>query len=101
MPVLPQDDGEHPRVAQAFEPELRWDDFAILVPRAAVANLSAILATTDLAAKQRALAGVWSRLVWRNALREPLRSRLPAPDAFDTTVAGIAALVERRRAAES
>jgi len=96
VPVLVQDDGAHPRVAQAFEPELRWDSFSVIVPRAAVANLSAVLAATDLQAKQRALATTWHRMIWRNALQSPQREKLPSPDAFEATVASLGRLVERR-----
>ena len=33
---------------------------------------------------------MWHRIIWRGSLQEPLRSRLPAPDAFDDTIAALA-----------
>ena len=91
VPVLVQHDGEHPPVAQAFEPEvLDWHEFAVAVEHDEVKDLPQILEGVDLAAKQAALARVWARMVWRGALREPLRSRLPGPDAFNTTIAALA-----------
>uniref|UniRef100_A0A7S4B4E5 EGF-like domain-containing protein n=1 Tax=Chrysotila carterae TaxID=13221 RepID=A0A7S4B4E5_CHRCT len=86
VPVLVQHDGVHPPVAQAFEPHLDWDAFAVSVRRDDVRRLPQILEQVDLAAKQAALAKVWTRMVWRTALSEPLRSRLAAPDAFQATM---------------
>jgi hypothetical protein len=97
VPVLVQHDGEHPRVMQAFEPALNWSAFAISVRKDQVGELPALLAAADLGARQRALATVWSRLVWRDALREPLRSRLAGPDAFEMTMAALGRLAESRR----
>ena len=92
VPVITQHDGEHAPVAQAFEPEvLDWGDFAVVVARDQIDNLPALLASVDLPAKQAALKRVWTRLIWRGGLEEPLRSRLPAPDAFDTTIAALSA----------
>ena len=51
-----------------------------------IASLPALLESTDLAAKQQALRGVWHRLVWRGNLREPRKSTLPGPDAFESTM---------------
>lgn len=97
VPVITQDDGVHPRVVQAFEPTLAWERFSVIVPHAAIGNLSAMLDATDLAAKQAELRRVWNRMVWRGALRPPLRDRLPAPDAFDATIDALGELLERRR----
>jgi hypothetical protein len=97
VPVITQDDGTHRRVTQAFEPTLNWHAFSVILPHAAVANLSAILAATDLRRKQLALRQSWSRMVWRNALRPPLPERLPAPDAFDATMEALAEVLARRR----
>ena len=70
VPVLVQHDGEHPPVAQAFEPEvLDWHEFAVAVEHDEVKDLPQILEGVDLAAKQAALARVWARMVWRGALR--------------------------------
>ena len=82
-----------------------------MVRREQIEELPKLLASVDLAAKQRALRKVsgqaepkpqaqlsrslrvstlspqvWTRLVWRGALREPLRSQLGAPDAFETAI---------------
>ena len=57
VPVLVQHDGEHPPVAQAFEPEvLDWHEFAVAVEHDEVKDLPQILESVDLAAKQAALA---------------------------------------------
>ena len=101
VPVLTQHDGEHPAVSQAFEPEaLNWDDFAVVVRNDQVDALPALLARTDLKAKQAGLRRVWHRLVWRGNLREPRRSKLPRPDAFETTMAALEVRLrdERRKA---
>ena len=88
VPVLVQDDGIHPPVAQAFEPQLLdWSEFSVLVRRDQVAELPALLRAVDLPAKQAALRRVWSRMVWRSTLSSPLREELPGPDAFDSTIA--------------
>jgi len=34
---------------------------------------------------------VWTQLIWRGSLEEPLRSRLPGPDAFEVTMAALRA----------
>ena len=82
---------------QAFEPSLNWSAFAVSVRKEEVPRLPQLLAAADLRAKQRALAEVWSRLVWRGAMREPLRSRLHGPDAFDMTMAALGRLAAARR----
>ena len=87
VPVLTQHDGEHPPVAQAFDPEgLDWAKFAVVVRRDQIDELPQLLETVDLKAKQAALKEVWYRLVWRGNLREPRRSKLPSPDAFEMTM---------------
>ena len=96
IPVLTQHDGEHPPVAQAFEPELLdWSSFAVVVRRDEVARLPQILAATDVEAKRDGLRKVWHRIVWRGSLQEPRRSLLPAPDAFDSTMAALRVRLER------
>lgn len=102
FPSRGQDDGEHPPVAQAFEPEaLDWRDFSVVVPRGQIDTLPAVLEQVDLAAKQRALQKVWYRLVWRGNLREPRRSALPGPDAFEVTMAALGVrLRDAKRAAK-
>lgn len=94
VPVVVQHDGEHAPVRQAFEPLLNWSDFGVTVSRDQVADLPALLAATDLAAKRRALVRVWRSLVWRDALAEPLRSALGAPDAFEMTLRGLDQLLQ-------
>uniref|UniRef100_A0A7S3C275 Exostosin GT47 domain-containing protein n=1 Tax=Haptolina ericina TaxID=156174 RepID=A0A7S3C275_9EUKA len=90
IPVLTQDDGEHPKVAQAFEPEvLDWSEFAVVVPRAKIPQLDTVLASVDIAAKRQALRKVWTRIVWRDTLPRALAERLPGPDAFETLLAAI------------
>jgi hypothetical protein len=98
VPVLPQHDGEHPPVAQAFEPDiLDWERFAVVVRRDQIAHLPQLLERVDLRAKQAALRQVWHRLVWRGALRGRRRDQLPSPDAFDLTIAAIAQRVKQGR----
>ena len=95
VPVVVQHDGEHAPARQAFEPLLlNWSDFGVVVSRDQVADLPALLAATDLAAKRRALVRVWRSLVWRDALAEPLRSALGAPDAFEMTLRGLDRLLQ-------
>ena len=93
VPVLVQHDGVHPHVQQAFEPELLdWSEFAVKVQRDQVDTLPALLASVDLAAKQAALRRVWTRMVWRDTLKNAtLRATLPGPDAFDSTMAALLA----------
>ena len=90
VPVLTQHDGEHPPVAQAFDPELLdWESFAVVVRRSQIASLPALLESVDHRAKLAGLRRVWSRMIWRSALQEPLASRLPGPDAFESTMAAL------------
>ena len=99
VPVLTQHDGEHPPVAQAFEPEaLDWSNFSVVVRRDQIDQLPQLLRRTDLAAKQRALRSVWHRLVWRGSLREPRRAQMPAPDAFETTMEALRVRLRDERA---
>mmetsp|Transcript_37051 Transcript_37051/g.86541 ORF Transcript_37051/g.86541 Transcript_37051/m.86541 type:complete len:201 (-) Transcript_37051:137-739(-) len=86
VPVLVQDDGKHPPVEQAFQPELDWDNFSVSVPHERIDSLPQLLREVDLRSKQAALSRVWMRMVWRQALAEPLRSTLPQPDAFESTM---------------
>ena len=73
---------------QALEepPIVDWEQIAVVVRAADVPRLPALLRSVDLRAKQAAIASVWSRFVWRDYLDEPQRARLPAPDAFDSTI---------------
>lgn len=73
---------------QALEepPIVDWEQIAVVVKAADVPRLPALLRSVDLRAKQAAIAAVWSRFVWRDYLDEPQRARLPAPDAFDSTI---------------
>ena len=73
---------------QALEepPIVDWEQIAVAVKAADVPRLPALLRSVDLRAKQAAIAAVWSRFVWRDYLDEPQRARLPAPDAFDSTI---------------
>ena len=73
---------------QALEepPIVDWEQVAVVVRAADVPRLPALLRSVDLRAKQAAIAAVWSRFVWRDYLDEPQRARLPAPDAFDSTI---------------
>jgi len=75
-------------VRQALEepPIVDWEQIAVVVKAADVPRLPALLRSVDLRAKQAAIAAVWSRFVWRDYLDEPQRARLPAPDAFDSTI---------------
>ena len=99
VPVLTQHDGEHPPVAQAFEPEvLDWADFAVVVRRDQIDTLPELLRTVDLAKKQAALRTVWHKLIWRGTLREPRRTQLPSPDAFDMTMAALRKRLAQPRA---
>ena len=87
VPVLVQHDGTHSHVAQPFEPDgLDWSTFAVRVARNEVHRLPAILAATNLTAKQLALSRVWSRMLWRQWLPDDMRAKLRGPDAFDTTM---------------
>jgi len=98
VPVITQHDGEHPPVAQAFEPEvLDWSSFAVVVRRDQISELPALLDRVDLAAKQAALRQVWTRLVWREGLREPQRSRLGSPDAFESTMSALKVRLTQQR----
>ena len=90
VPVLTQHDGEHPPVAQAFEPELLdWSSFAVVVRRDEIARLPQILEATDIDAKRAELRRVWHRIIWRGGLDEPRRSKLPMPDAFESTMGAL------------
>ena len=89
VPVIVQDDGKHPRVAQAFEPHLNWSEFSVLVKRDEIQRLPELLRETDLKSKQAALTRVWTRMVWRGALSDDLAPRMPSPDAFETTMASL------------
>ena len=91
IPVITQHDGDHPPVAQAFEPEaLLWEDFAVVVRRDQIDSLPAVLAAVDVHAKRAALRRVWTRMVWRNTLpRRQSRSLLPGPDAFETLIGAL------------
>ena len=101
VPVLTQHDGEHPPVAQAFDPEiLDWETFAVVVRREDIPRLPALLRAVDLPAKQLGLRKMWHRLIWRGALQEPRRSQLPSPDAFESAMAALRTrLREQRRKA--
>ena len=68
----------------------------MLVNRSHFDRLPELLRSVDVAAKRTALARVWNRVVWRETLNEPLRSRLPSPDAFEATVESLGALLARR-----
>jgi hypothetical protein len=96
VPVITQHDGEHPPVPQAFEPEaLQWADFSVVVSHDEVDILPDVLAKVDLGAKQAALSRIWTKLVWRGALDEPLRSQMAGPDAFEMTMRALAVRLER------
>ena len=87
-------------MAQAFEPEvLDWAEFAVVVRHEQVASLPKLLASVDLKAKQAALRKVWNRLVWRANLRGERQAKLPAPDAFGSTMEALATRLreEKRR----
>ena len=81
----------YPPVLQAFEGLLLdWDPFTVRLEYADVPKLPQILRAlaanaTALAAKRAALARVWTRLLWREALPpEIAKSLRAAPDAFDS-----------------
>lgn len=98
VPVIAMHDGTHPPVVQAFEGEgLEWERFAVLVRREQIPKLPSLLAAVDLAAKQRALHRVWTRLIWRSALGDREAAALPGPDAFETLMEALRNRAQNRK----
>ncbi len=93
IPVIIQRDvsATYPPVLQAFEGLLLdWSEFAVRLEHPDIPRLPAILRSLAadkpaLARKRAALARVWTRLLWREALPADASVALrAAPDAFDT-----------------
>ena len=93
VPVIIQQDAAKafPPVLQAFEGLLLdWDSIAVRLEPADVPRLPQLLSELArdlprLQAKRRALAEMWTRLLWREALPEHIARVLEQqPDAFDS-----------------
>ena len=87
----------YPPVLQAFEGLLLdWDAIAVRLEPRDLPQLPMILRrlaanTTALMSKRHALAAVWTRLLWREALPLELKPILAhAPDAFDSLMQSLA-----------
>jgi len=96
IPVIIQRDVKslYPPVLQAFEGLLLdWSEFSVRLEPADVSRLPAILRALvadegAMRAKRQALAGMWTRLLWRESLSQGTAHKLRgAPDAFDSLMA--------------
>eukprot|EP00899_Mesostigma_viride_P024481 jgi/Mesvir1/5217/Mv15346-RA.1 len=74
IPVIIQDDGKRPPVHVAFQNHLPWEEFSVRIWRRDIPRLESLLrgmSPTEVAAKQQALARVWTRMVWPAAAMPP------------------------------
>eukprot|EP00899_Mesostigma_viride_P018281 jgi/Mesvir1/26454/Mv16129-RA.2 len=74
IPIVIMDDGVNPPVELAFEEIIPWDDFAVRLPRADINRIPELvldMPDAEVAARQKAMAQHWRRLVWNNNARWP------------------------------
>ena len=92
IPVIVQDSGRHPAIAQAFESEIDWSSFAVRVPIGSIDKLPELLLRVDVDAKRAGMRKVWTRMLWRQVFRQPwvgLRPWMSGMDAFDSVMSNL------------